>query len=153
MGILHNYGEEYFQKQGLNPGDITTTNCYVGIYLDDETEGGDNLSDSDNIDAITTEPNDGNYQRLEVGLDSNNIEIVVDGVDAQAVFNTLELDITNTTGEADSWFIVIEYESDYAEDTEPSENLIMSGRFDVAEPQQLDNLNIVELDNVGGTLS
>ena len=153
MGHLHDYGEEYFQKQALNPGDITSTNCYVGIYLDDENEGGDNLDDTDNIDSITTEPNDGNYQRLEVGLDSDNIEIDTSGDDAQAIFDTLELDITDSTGEADSWFIVIEFESDYADDSEPSENLIMSGRFDVAEPQELDNLNIVELDNVGGTLN
>jgi len=153
MAHLHNYGEEYYQKQGLNVGDITATNCYVGIYLDDPDEGGDDLEDSDNIEDITTEPDDGDYERLEVPLDSENIEIITDGENAVAEFENLELDIRDTTGFVDSWFVVIEFESEYAGDTEPSDNLVLSGRFDVAEPEELDDLNIIELTGVGGELN
>ena len=153
MGHLHDYGEEYFQKQALNTGDIDATNCYVGLYLNDPEEGGDDLEDSSNIDAITTEPDDGNYERAEIPLDSENIEILTDGENAVAEFNDIELDILDTTGEVDSWFVVINFESDYAGDTAPSDNLVLSGRLNVAEPEELDNLNIIELVDIGGELN
>jgi len=153
MAHLHNYGEEYFQKQALNTGDIDAANCYVGIYLDDPDEDGDDLEESDNIEDITTEPDDGDYERLEVPLDSENIEIVTSGDNAEALFDNIEIDVTDTTGKVDSWFVVIPFESEYADDTEPSDNLVLTGRFSSGEPEDLEDMNIIEVADIGGILS
>lgn len=149
---LHDIGEEYFQRQALNTGDITTTTARIGLYLDDEDEGGDNLDESDTINDITTEPDDGEYSRKEIQLDSDDIEMDYSSGDTIANVRPVDINTEDTTGDIDSWFIVIEFESEIAEDSEPNQHLIMSGRLDVSEPEPLDNLNVARVSGISGRL-
>ena len=151
-GNLHDIGEEYFQRQGLNTGDITVTTARIGLYLDDEDEGGDNLDEADTLNDITTEPSDGEYARTEIQLDSDDIEMDYSSGNTIANVREVEINTRDATGDVDSWFIVIEFESEIAEDTEPSEHLIMSGRLNVSEPESLDNLNVAGVSGISGEL-
>ena len=152
MAHLHDFGEEYIQKQAFNTGDLSVTSCELGLYLNDPAEGGDDLGQADNVDAITTEPSDGNYTRTSVDLTSSEVTIHLSGPNAVIDLGTRSFTVENSTGDVDSWFIVINYQSDEAGNAGAADNLILSGRLDVTDPEPIDSLNALEVTGIGGEL-
>lgn len=116
--VLHDTGEEWSQKVRYRQDKINSrdTQIEVGLY-DDST---DSLTDSSDVGDISTEPNDGNYARQTPQLDGGDITLSYTNgnVDAET---SVTFDLTNTTGTADSVFVVINFQSDVV-NSESSEN-------------------------------
>lgn len=72
----------------------------------------DTLTDEDDIGAIDTEPDEGEYQRKAVSLDSGEINL---SQTVQGVFESefeVTFDVRNVSGEVDSWAAVVNFQSD-----------------------------------------
>ena len=61
--IITLLGQEYDIKNGLDGASVT-----LGVYLDDPNNGGDDIQESDDSDAITTEPSNTNYSPAAISL-------------------------------------------------------------------------------------
>ena len=112
---VHDIAEEYALKNSL---EATYT---VGLYLDDPTEGGDDLADSDDLAAISTEPTAApNYARVS---DTISYEIV--GGDAASTNDSeIAFDLTDNTQTLDSYFVVVTFQSVRAGDGSAQDHLL-----------------------------
>src|SRR6056297_3168241 len=123
---LHDTGEEYYQDE------LSGEQFDVGLF-DDST---DNLVDSSDVSDITTEPSDGNYTR-QTGITFSSADENGDWTltnDSQVSF-----DVTDTTGDVDSYFIVVNFDSDDAGDSgTPADHLLATGSL--SQSYALNNL-------------
>jgi len=132
---LTDIGEEW-----LVTSDLSSATVAVGLYND----SADSITDTDDIDNITTEPNDGNYTRqTDVSVSANNIS----GDWGINNDNKVTFDLQNTTPEVDSYFFVATFNSETAGDSSPQDHLVFSGSL-----SQTYDLNSVDtLDITAGT--
>jgi len=138
---LHDTGEEYYQDK------LSGEQFDVGLF-DDST---DNLTDSSDVSDITTEPSDGNYTRQAdiafSSADENGDWTLTN--DSQVSF-----DVTDTTGDVDSYFIVVNFDSDDASDGgTPTDHLLATGSL--SQSYALNNLDTLNLSagGIGTSLS
>lgn len=119
---LHDYGEEFvvkyvFTDEATRPASVT-----VGMYND----ATDALGDSSDLTAITTEPNDGNYSRQTVALGATtDMATLQEEGDWRIDINDQEFNVTDTTGEVDSYFVVISFNADG--DSAVTDHLFLTG--------------------------
>ena len=134
-------GEEFSQKWTFRQDTISRDTTLEILIYDDST---DNIGDSDDIGAITTEPTDGNYSRQTVMLDSSDVSLSVVSGDLRAEFE-VTFDLTNTTGTADAWGAVVDFQSDVV-NSEGAQNphLITTADFDTGS-SNLSNLTSLEV--------
>jgi len=138
---LHDTGEEYYQDE------LSGEQFDVGLF-DDST---DNLVDSSDVSDITTEPSDGNYTR-QTGITFSSADENGDWTltnDSQVSF-----DVTDTTGDVDSYFIVVNFDSDDAGDGgTPADHLLATGSL--SQSYALNNLDTLNLSagGIGTSLS
>lgn len=138
---LHDTGEEYYQDE------LSGEQFDVGLF-DDST---DNLVDSSDVADITTEPSDGNYTR-QTGITFSSADENGDWTltnDSQVSF-----DVTDTTGDVDSYFIVVNFDSDDAGDGgTPADHLLATGSL--SQSYALNNLDTLNLSagGIGTSLS
>ena len=138
---LHDTGEEYYQDE------LSGEQFDVGLF-DDST---DNLVDSSDVADITTEPSDGNYTR-QTGITFSSADENGDWTltnDSQVSF-----DVTDTTGDVDSYFIVVNFDSDDASDGgTPTDHLLATGSL--SQSYALNNLDTLNLSagGIGTSLS
>lgn len=145
MAHLHDYGEEYMQKLAWNDTSIVKPETLqIGLYYTEL----DDLEESDNLDSITSEPdNTQGYERVTVNLDDDaDITIDTSGDDATMVLRDINWDVEGNEEAVDAWFIVGEFQSEKAGDTEPSENLLITGVTDIA--QDLGQSNAIQIRNI-----
>lgn len=142
---LTDLGEEWFQKYAfrqdlINARDTTITFLLYLDSTDTDDDGsveGDQLTDASDIGAITSEPADGNYARVDMTLDQDPAANSDDGfyltvnsngnIRAQA---RPSFDVTGTTGFADAWAAIVDFQSTIV-NSEAGENthLIGTGKF------------------------
>lgn len=127
---LHDVGEEALIRDFF-VGDITKpTTLDVGVY-DDSVDG---LGDADDLNAITTEPSATGYARQSVGIDGSttlNVTAQDTAGDWEVEFDDLTFDVSNvTSGNFDSYFVVINFQSDDKGDTASQDHLFASGPLD-----------------------
>lgn len=123
----HNVGEEWKQKSIYRQDQIGSreTSISVGLY-DDST---DNLSEADDIGAITTEPTTGNYGQQTLSLDATDLSISQTSGDID-ISGTVTFDVSDTGETVDGFFVVVSFQSDVI-NSESSKNnhLLISGTF------------------------
>lgn len=139
----HDTGEEWKQKTIWRQDNIGTRvgSVTVGLY-DDST---DSLSESDDLAAITTEPNDGNYARQSVSVDSTDVTLsqVSGDIDADM---SVTFDTTNTTGTVDAVFVVVNFQSDIVNsETSANDHLLASTSLGSGS-EDLSNLDSLSVD-------
>lgn len=105
--MLHSTGPEFERKYIFEDVDVAPS-LRIGMY----NQSDDNLSVSSDLDDITTEPDDGQYARRLIDLDTDwTIERNADDDwgavmnDSNAVFY-----LDGTTGLVDSYFIICEFD-------------------------------------------
>ncbi|MFT4921723.1 MAG: hypothetical protein ACI8XM_000929 [Haloarculaceae archaeon] len=122
----HDTGEEFIQKTAFRQ-DLVTRPVGIDILLYQDST--DSLDDSDDVDAISTEPETGNYTRVTAALDSTDIDIRVQEGDIDAR-PTVTFDVTDTTESVDAYAAVIEFQSEIAGDDAASQHLLASAPLD-----------------------
>ena len=106
---LHDTGEEWAWKTSFRQDLITARDTEIEVLLfNDSTDG---LTDSSDIGDITTEPNDGNYVRQNVTLDTSDWSLSISSGDIR-VTGTVTFDVDNTTGTVDAAATVVDLQSD-----------------------------------------
>jgi len=157
MTTLFDTGEEYVLKNDTD-GDT----FIIGLFNANQ----DNLSDSDDIGNITSEPNGQSYNRqtssfsaVEVNNNINNTTVLADWVTTNDT--QIEFDVSDSTNTVNSYFIAKSFQSADKGDTSPELHLIIAAPFtnkiDLSEgntPSQGDNVLTVTLpvNDVGITL-
>ena len=113
-------GEEY-RKKLLSGAIGQPQSYYVGLYNESE----DQLTDDADL-PIPSEPDDGNYQRLQypLGSDTMSEQINAEG-DWQLTFEGQSFDLVNTTGGyVDAAFIVVPFAGE--DDAETTDHLFFT---------------------------
>jgi hypothetical protein len=129
--ILTDLGEEYIIKNNLDGSTVD-----VGLY-DDSI---DQISDTDDLAAVTTEPSSGNYTRqsnvtLEQGDFSGD-----HGVDNT---NKVTFDVSGTSGDVDSYFFEVTFQAEDTGDSSAQEHLILTGSL--SQSYALSNVDTLEI--------
>ena len=127
--ILTRIGEEWMNKNNLD--DETPD---VGLY-DDSV---DDIQDPDNVEDITTEPSDGDYSRIA------GISVTVQNIDGDygiANDNDIEIDVSGTSGDVDSYFFLAEFDSEEAGGSD--DHLVITGAL--SQSYALDNLDTLTI--------
>jgi len=134
-------GEEWAQKSAWRQDLITRDTTVEVLVFDDAT---DTTSDTSDVGDITTEPTDGNYTRQTVTLDSADVTLSIDAGDLRASA-TVTFDMDGTTGTADAWGAVVDFQSDIV-NAEGAQNphLISTATFDEGS-QDLSNFTSLDV--------
>lgn len=139
----HDRGEEYTIK--TETGQISpASDITVGLFNDST----DNLSDSDDIGAINTEPNDGNYTRKTFTFGTSDISVSKDtSGNFRYTVKDFIIDVVGTTGVVDSFFVLISFNGQG--DSSQTQHLVYTGALD--QQRDLSNIDKIRLKNVGRT--
>ena len=136
----HDTGEEWAHKNAFRQDEITRNTTVEVLLYDDGT---DELTDTDDVSDITTEPTDGNYSRQTFTLDSADVELSV--VDGQLLAEaTVTFDLEDTTGTVDASGTVVDFQSDIVNDEEEANpHLLYTATLDIGS-QDLSNFTELE---------
>lgn len=102
------------------------TEVYVGLYNDDV----DRLPDSARLSDISTEPEGTAYQRVAFSFGTTDFTASDDGADWQAVLADKEIDVSDSSQNVDSYFVVMNFQSQDAGDSSANDRLIQTGPLD-----------------------
>lgn len=129
--ILTDLGEEWMIKTNLD-----TATVDVGLYNDSV----DAIADTDDLASITTEPSSGNYVRqgsISVSASDFSGNWGVDN-DAKVTF-----DVSNTTGDVDSYFFVANFTATDTADGSATDHLVLTGSL--SQSYALGNVDTLEI--------
>lgn len=118
QATLHDVGEEYIFKTG-----ITSQTLTVGLF----NKGQDDLSDSDDIGSITTEPNGANYSRQSADFEPTDYSAAFNDDWGFVNINDITFDVSDSSNTVDSYFITTTFQSDDKGDSSPQLHLISTG--------------------------
>jgi hypothetical protein len=134
--MTHGYthaGLEWREKM-LWTADVERPNeMHILLYNDDE----DKITAADDLEDITTEPDDGNYERATLLLGTgSDIDVTPPAGDSEfpetepvtAELGEVEFDVTDTSGVVDSWGAVLEFETE--DDDSRRDHLVIRGQLD-----------------------
>lgn len=146
---LHDTGEEFIIDYVFTDGATKPANVDVGLYND----GTDSLADSDDLSAITTEPSSGNYARQSVSFDGTGFSAADSGGDWQATNDsTVTFDVTDSTQTVDSYFVVVNFDSDDAGDAgTAADHLFWTG--DLEQSRDLSQIDTLDVNTIGTSLT
>jgi hypothetical protein len=122
--VLTNFGEEWIQRNAW--GDLDSTEVEVLLYND----GTDNIQETDDIGAITSELTGSSYARQTVQVPSGiNFQVVSGAV--QVDFDGIAPDLSDDTGEVfDATAIIDDFQAtQFANDSSPTEHLLATHVF------------------------
>jgi hypothetical protein len=128
---LTNLGEEYDTKN-----DWRGTNVELGMYND----ASDSITDTDDIDAINTEPTDGNYQRQTATIQDADVQKINGDWGWEL---SVSFDVTDTTGDVDAGFAVVEFQAEETGDSTVNKHLVLcmfgdDGTMSLSNHDQID---------------
>lgn len=114
----------------------------IGLYHDGEVSGdttnGDDLSDSDNVGAISTEPQGSNYNRQTATFDSSDFSIQDNpSANWEAIISDVTFTTDDSSQDIDAYFILVSFNS--TEAGTDQDQLYFTGPLD-----QLYDLNSVD---------
>lgn len=139
---LTDLGEEYVIKNSVDGVSLT-----VGVYDD----SADAIGDSDDLGAITTEPGNSNYSRQSVNASAEDVS----GNWGTSSDSDISFDFSDlsTTTEADSYFIVLNFNASDTNDSSTNDHLVATGplskKYDLSNNDTL----TIEAGGVGFTLN
>lgn len=137
--ILTDLGEEFTLKNNMEGVAVI-----VGLYNDST----DTITDTDDLAQVTTEPSDGNYTRQ-----SATLTLTDDGDWAAVTSAQTSFDVTSTTGNVDSYFVVANFQATDTGDGTANDHLIGTGALSQSRDlSQIDTLNI-SAGNIGVKLT
>lgn len=131
--VLTDIGEEYTLKTALEGTTIT-----VGLYHD--ANNTTTIGEGSDVSDFDTEPASGNYSR------QNNQLTIMDNESNnwQAVNNTtITFDVTDTTENVDSYFIIVNFTSEDTDDTDATDHLIVTGGL--SQERDLSQIDTLEV--------
>ena len=135
----HETGAEWAHKFAFRQDTITRDDTIEVLLYDDSV---DELDDTSDVGDITTEPDDGDYERQTFTLDDDDVDLsFVDGqlrAEATVVFN-----VSGTTGEVDATQTIVDFQSDVVNaEEEANPHFLYSATLDfgTADLSQFDNL-------------
>jgi hypothetical protein len=138
---LHDFGEEFMQDLVVDSGETFD----IGLYNDST----DALSESSDISDISTEPTGSNYSRQSES--ASNVTVDLSGSDAKTDFPTQTFDTSDSSQTVDSYFVVVNFNSDEAGDSSQNDHIFQTGSL--SQSRNLSEIDTLDVDNVGGTLS
>lgn len=128
---LHTRGEEFLIRAVFSQDVTIPATLSAGLY-NDSTDG---LVETDDIGAITTEPDTGNYARLSYSFGTDFTAGENAAGNWGVTFAPKEYDLTNTTGTADAYFYTVTFQGNG--DAEPTEHLIWSDTLSGSQGQDI----------------
>jgi hypothetical protein len=146
---LHDTGEEFvldylFADSSTKPATLT-----IGLYNDST----DQLTDSSDLGDITSEPATGNYVRQSIDFDGSATGFgTADNSGSWEATNeqTVIFDVETTTETVDSYFVIINYQSDDEGDTAAADHLFWTGALE--QSRDLSQIDTLNLNKVGVSL-
>lgn len=147
---LHDTGEEFETKVLI--GDASKPSSVdVGLFHDGEVSGdtaaGDDLTDSNDVGDITTEPSGAAYSRQSVTLDTSGFSATQSSGDWQFDSDSqLSFDLSDDgSGTLDAYFVVVNYQADG--DGSKTDHLYFTGNL--STDYDLSNVNGIDIDAGG----
>lgn len=133
-------GEEFIMDLVASSGETFV----VGLYNDST----DNLSDSDDLSAITTEPDNTNsYARQNQSASGTNVDI--SGTNALLNFPTQTFDVSTNSENVDSYFVIVNFDSDVTGDAgTPTDHLFFNGAL--SQTRDLSQIGTLVVNEIGG---
>jgi len=125
---LHDTGEEFIIKLVFRGDEITEpANASVGLFNDST----DNLSDSGDVGAITTEPSGSNYSSQTASFDTTDFD-VTDNASGnwQAVIIDQVFDTSDSSQSVDAYYVSASFQAEDTADSSANEHLFWSGDLD-----------------------
>lgn len=144
MPELTQFGEEFIVRKCFIEDLGTITGVEVGLY-DSAT---DSLGDTSDVGDITSEPTDGNYDRLTFDFGSTDFSALLDSGDVTGFLADHSFDVTDTTGDVDSYFIVVEFQSTVV-NSEAGQNKHLIGFGDLEQSYPLGSLDQLDSQDAG----
>lgn len=145
--ILMDTGEEFILDFVFTDGADRPSNIDIGLY-DDST---DELEESSDVVDITTEPSGSAYERQSADFPDDFTNSNDEG-DWQSVIADQTFDTSDSDQEVDSYFVVIEFDSDEAEDDgTATDHLFFAGSLD--QSYDLSQIDSFTLTNFGVGIS
>lgn len=126
---LHNTGEEVMLRDFFEES-VDKTNISgltIGLFSDNT----DGLTDADDVDSITTDPNGSAYARatLSFGTSQFTAESNANG-NWQVVFSDMTFDTSDSSNSVDAYYVEINFQSQETGDTSKSPHLLFTGDLD-----------------------
>lgn len=143
--LLFDTGKEFLAKYVFEESVDKPSSVDVGLYH----ESDDNLSETDDIDDITTEPNGSNYSRQSVDFGSTDWSTEFSDGDWDAFFDEITFDLSDSDNTVDSYFVVINFEADG--DDSANDHLFFSS--DLSQEYELNNLDQLDGSEGGVTIT
>jgi hypothetical protein len=135
-------GEEWAQKLAFRD-DLISRDATISVVLFDDSV--DQLDDTSDATAITTEPTTGNYTPQTITLDSSDVTLSIQNGDLRAEA-TVTFDLTNTTDTIDSSACLVDFQSDIVNnETAQNTHHIYSASLDIGS---IDTSNFTSIDVV-----
>jgi len=138
---LTDFGEEFMIRKCFLENLGTISGISIGLY-DDST---DNIGETDDLGAITTEPSGVAYSRISKSFGTTDFTGQQPSDDVQAIIGDHTFDLSDdTTGSVDSYFIVITFQSSIVgSDGAQTDHLVATGSlaqsYDLSMVDSLDN--------------
>lgn len=147
MAQLHVYGGEFDTRHQVGeiskPSDVT-----VGLYSDSE-DSLDKYSDEADIES---EPDGSDYSRQTVSFDTSEMSTEQDDNDDwRVVIDPVVFNTEDATSSVDSYFVLVEFESVTAGDSDGQEHIYYTGALD--QEYDLGQISEFTLDPSGYTLT
>lgn len=146
---LSRYGEEFILDYLFTDGATRPATVDIGIY-DDST---DLLSEADDLISITTEPSGAAYARQSASFPgdfTNSFSSTTSNWQTTIADQTF--DTSDSSGTADAFFVVINFDSDEAGDAgTPSDHIFFTGDFD--QSYTIDQIDSFKATDLGCTIN
>lgn len=126
---LSDVGEEFiirhvFTEDVTKPGSLD-----VGLYNDTT----DDLSDSEDLSDITTEPSGASYTRQTVSFGTTDMSASDVSGDWEVAIADQEFDVSDSSQTVDSWFLVINFTSSDKGDGSATDHVFARGGLGVTD--------------------
>lgn len=131
--VLTDLGEEYTLETALEASSIT-----VGLYHD--TNNSPSIGEDSDVADINTEPSSGNYARQ---TDSFTLQDNASNNWQAVNTNAMTFDVTNTTENVDSYFIIVNFQADDTGDGSAIDHLIVTGGL--SQERDLSQIDTLEI--------
>lgn len=146
MASLHVFGSELINRVFFGDEDIKPSEVKIGLYNDSS----DDLSPSDDLDSVDSEPEGDAYSRQTVSLPGDMTVSQVNG-SWKVEFDDQTFDTSDSTSDVDRYFAVVNFESDTAGDTDAQDHIFFTGPL--GQTYNLDGLDQYNLSPSGGELT
>jgi len=135
--IITLLGQEFDVKNGLSGASVD-----IGVYLDDPNNGGDDLTEADDLDAINTEPTNTNYSRKNISLTAFRASANW-GANNGSAFS---YDFSDQVSEQDidTAFVVISFQAEETSDSSAQEHLIATAAL--TQTRDIGSIDFLEYD-------